>query len=138
MEKSESKWSAGACDSGEGNSSDSSSNNSSSEEDDPADESRRRRLRKFARKKDMMALLSRNKCYAGREGQDSFDAWITQFEQVMGPSDWTVLSMGLSNSGASLQRLMQHVLRPTIRRSCHSYLDDILVFRTAGKNTCPT
>jgi len=83
--KSVSKRSTGACDSGEGNSSDSSSNNSSSEEDDPADESRRRRLRKFARKKDMMALLSRNKCYAGREGQDSFDAWITQFERVMGP-----------------------------------------------------
>jgi hypothetical protein len=52
----------------------------------------------------------------------------TAFACNLGLFEWTRTPMGLKNSGATFQRMMDKVLAPIIGKICHVYQDDIIIF----------
>lgn len=53
---------------------------------------------------------------------------MTAFACQFGFFEYRVMPMGLTNSGATFQRLMNHVLKDLIGKICLVYLDDIIIY----------
>ena len=61
------------------------------------------------------------------KGSRKFTAFTCEF----GHFEFTVLSMGLKNAGATFQRLMDNILSKYIGQFVMVYLDDIIIFSTS-------
>lgn len=55
----------------------------------------------------------------------------TAFSTPMGLFEYIRMPFGLKNAPATFQRLMNHVLRDFVNKSCVIYMDDILIFSTS-------
>lgn len=61
------------------------------------------------------------------------DRYLTAFRTDRGLYEYCCMPMGLSNAGATLQRLVQEVLQKLIEeKKCVFYMDDILAFTESG------
>jgi hypothetical protein len=62
---------------------------------------------------------------------DPADIYKTAFSYPKGQFEWTVMPMGLTNAGATFQRMMNEVLKPYINKFVLVYLDDVLIYSTS-------
>jgi hypothetical protein len=62
---------------------------------------------------------------------DEKDRPKTAFSTPQGHYEYIRMPFGLKNAPATFQRMMNHVLRDEINKSCVVYLDDILIFSTS-------
>ena len=53
---------------------------------------------------------------------------FTAFGCEFGLFEWTRMPMGLKNAGATFQRAMDKLLKSGIRKFCHVYMDDVIIF----------
>ena len=58
---------------------------------------------------------------------DKLDQEKTSFVTNQGMFCYKVMPFGLKNTGATYQRLVNHMFRPQIRRNVEVYVDDMLV-----------
>ncbi|KAH9171777.1 hypothetical protein AeNC1_017768, partial [Aphanomyces euteiches] len=65
-------------------------------------------------------------CWNVRMEEDSIPK--TAFTCKFGLYEWLVMPFGLCNAVPQFERLMEHVLRDQIWRSCLVYLDDVIVY----------
>ncbi|CAM9272525.1 unnamed protein product, partial [Heterosigma akashiwo] len=59
---------------------------------------------------------------------DSADIEKTAFNTPFGLYEFTMMPMGLSNSAATFQAMMQEILNPYLHTCCVVYIDDVFIF----------
>jgi hypothetical protein len=93
---------------------------------------------------DILADAAKGKYWAKFNMTNSFfqtrmhpdDIPLTATLTPLGLFEWTVMPMGFKNSPQIHQRRMRHALAQYLRKFCHVYLDDIIVWSSSLQERC--